>query len=351
MKQAARDWLNRIDATGNAKLPSLLKPPKLAKAERKFSPVGPIARSGQDAETESQDPYAVLRPNERPPPVLYQAQVFLVQFFPWLALFLLAFPHHLPSRLQVCKKINGMNSFLSSGPPQTPLSIALRMNREPATPPPHTYPNRRMRTLHRPSLLSFFRRGHREAYFWGCSVLYMLTADKDNFPIRLPARLYSCGTDCAILRMEHAAFWRSKLQRSPRQHSPYCGEAPTSIKARSVSGIGTGVDRCNSVSHLLMRSSLASHTHLPNPSIIKYGWYHFDVFRFFRTREFLGEIHVSERVCYVGPIWLGRLSVGWEGLLKGEGGPRSHPVVYACAPAPVLLRQLDENKFWGTGIL
>ncbi|EEF26951.1 conserved hypothetical protein [Ricinus communis] len=36
------------------------------------TPVGPIARSGQDAETESQDPYAVLRPNERPPPVLYQ---------------------------------------------------------------------------------------------------------------------------------------------------------------------------------------------------------------------------------------------------------------------------------------
>ncbi|KAK4412287.1 hypothetical protein Salat_2980300 [Sesamum alatum] len=26
---------------------------------------------------------------------------------------------------------------------------------------------------------------------------------------------------------------------------------------------------------------------LPNPSIIKYGWYHFDVFRFFRTRETL----------------------------------------------------------------
>lgn len=38
------------------------------------TPVGPIARSGQDAETESQDPYAVLRPNERPPPVLYQGQ-------------------------------------------------------------------------------------------------------------------------------------------------------------------------------------------------------------------------------------------------------------------------------------
>ncbi|GER39120.1 N-acetyl-beta-hexosaminidase [Striga asiatica] len=36
------------------------------------TPVSPIARSGQDAETESQDPYAVLRPNERPPPVLYQ---------------------------------------------------------------------------------------------------------------------------------------------------------------------------------------------------------------------------------------------------------------------------------------
>jgi len=28
--------------------------------------------SGQDAETESKDPYAVLRPSERPPPVLYQ---------------------------------------------------------------------------------------------------------------------------------------------------------------------------------------------------------------------------------------------------------------------------------------
>lgn len=34
------------------------------------TPVGPIARNGQDAETESQDPYAVLR--ERPSPVLYQ---------------------------------------------------------------------------------------------------------------------------------------------------------------------------------------------------------------------------------------------------------------------------------------
>ena len=37
--------------------------------------------------------------------------------------------------------------------------------------------------------------------------------------------------------------------------------APTSIKACSVSGIGTGVDHGNSASHLLMRSSLASHTH------------------------------------------------------------------------------------------
>uniref|UniRef100_A0A494G8S6 Uncharacterized protein n=1 Tax=Solanum lycopersicum TaxID=4081 RepID=A0A494G8S6_SOLLC len=37
----------------------------------------------------------------------------------------------------------------------------------------------------------------------------MLAAEKDYFSIRLPARLYSCGTDCAILRMEHAARpWR-----------------------------------------------------------------------------------------------------------------------------------------------
>lgn len=36
------------------------------------TPAGPIARSGQDAETQSKDPYAVLRPSERPPPVLYQ---------------------------------------------------------------------------------------------------------------------------------------------------------------------------------------------------------------------------------------------------------------------------------------
>ena len=36
------------------------------------TPVGPIARSGQDAETQSKDPYAGLRPSERPPPVLYQ---------------------------------------------------------------------------------------------------------------------------------------------------------------------------------------------------------------------------------------------------------------------------------------
>ena len=35
-----------------------------------------------------------------------------------------------------------------------------------------------------------------------------------------------------------------------------------SIKARSVSGIGTRVDHGNSASHLLMRSCLASHTHL-----------------------------------------------------------------------------------------
>lgn len=28
--------------------------------------------SSQDAETESKDPYAVLRPSERPPPGLYQ---------------------------------------------------------------------------------------------------------------------------------------------------------------------------------------------------------------------------------------------------------------------------------------
>lgn len=36
------------------------------------TPAGPIARSGQDAETQSKDPYAVLRLSERPPPVLYQ---------------------------------------------------------------------------------------------------------------------------------------------------------------------------------------------------------------------------------------------------------------------------------------
>ena len=40
----------------------------------------------------------------------------------------------------------------------------------------------------------------------------MLAAEKDYFSIRLPARLYSCGTDCAILRMEHAARpWRVDL--------------------------------------------------------------------------------------------------------------------------------------------
>jgi len=34
---------------------------------------------------------------------------------------------------------------------------------------------------------------------------------------------------------------------------------------------------------------------------------------------------VKEFAQYInwGPIWLGRLSVGWEGRLKGEGGPRS----------------------------
>ncbi len=42
------------------------------------TPAGPIARSGQDAETESKDPYAVLRPSERPPPVLYQGPCLVV---------------------------------------------------------------------------------------------------------------------------------------------------------------------------------------------------------------------------------------------------------------------------------
>ena len=58
--------------------PIALESRKLNETERKYTvhekgnPAGPIARSGQDAETQSQDPYAVLRPSERPPPLLYQ---------------------------------------------------------------------------------------------------------------------------------------------------------------------------------------------------------------------------------------------------------------------------------------
>lgn len=52
---------------------------------------------------------------------------------------------------------------------------------------------------------------HREACSSGCSVLYMLAADKDDFPIRLPARLYSCppenGSAAASCGL-HNAKWR-----------------------------------------------------------------------------------------------------------------------------------------------
>ncbi|WMV30363.1 hypothetical protein MTR67_023748 [Solanum verrucosum] len=44
---------------------------------------------------------------------------------------------------------------------------------------------------------------------WAVRYLNMLVVEKDYFSIRLPAHLYSCGTDSAILRMEHATSpWR-----------------------------------------------------------------------------------------------------------------------------------------------